>query len=116
MLRTRFCCVSETCGCIAVVRRNILHNARKDSTSALSHLIEGLDVTTTYRSADGRRATLSDLIAQLQYVARDIEAAAAAGMLPDPLAAQGLARVLEHHCRRFEAELSAEPGRRTHQS
>jgi hypothetical protein len=74
-------------------------------------------VTTTYRSADGRRATLADLVAQMNYVIHDIEAAAAAGLLPDPLAAQGLARVIEHHTRRFEAELtSAVPPRRLYQA
>jgi hypothetical protein len=63
-------------------------------------------VTDTYRSFDGRPATLADLIAYLRYLSADLEAAAAAGVMRDPVAAQGLARVIDHHRRQFEAEIA----------
>ena len=68
-------------------------------------------MTNKYLSFDGRPATLADLIAHLRYVSADLDAAAAADVVSDPVAAQGLARVIEHHCRTLEAELVAEPER-----
>jgi hypothetical protein len=53
--------------------------------------------STTYRAADGHAAGLADLIADLGRLSSDLEAAAAAGVTPDPQAARALARVIEHH-------------------
>ena len=69
-------------------------------------------MTDKYRSFDGRPATLADLIAHLRYVAADLDAAAASGLLSDPAAAEGLARVIDHHRGRIEAELVIETPRR----
>ena len=77
-----------------------------------SILCEIKDVTDTYRSFDGRRATVADLIAHLRYVTADLDAAVAAGVLGDPAAAEGLARVIDHHRRQLEAELVTEAPRR----
>ena len=62
-------------------------------------------MTATYRAADGHSASLADLIADLRRIAKDLDAAADAGVAPDAQAARGLARVIEHHARQMDAAI-----------